>query len=135
MRSPPSKKSRWRSSAVASALWKLLAFVGIVACRRQRWAWPTTTPSRHAQSLGVRQLPRHAADGQRHEEPASDTLAARHFKNHWIPEDQCYECHSDYGLSGDMEAKMEGFRHLARYTTRTYQEPIKFRGTSTTTTA
>lgn len=58
----------------------------------------------------------------------SNTLAARHFKNHWIPQNQCYGCHSDYGFSGDMQAKMEGFRHLARYTTRTYVEPIKLRG-------
>ena len=27
-----------------------------------------------------------------------------------------------------MQAKMEGFRHLARYTTLTYTEPIQLRG-------
>lgn len=59
---------------------------------------------------------------------SSGTLAARHFKNRWIAKDQCYECHSDYGLSGNLAAKMEGFRHLARLTTRTYHEPIVFRG-------
>jgi hypothetical protein len=57
-------------------------------------------------------------------DPASKTLSALHYKNKWIPENQCYHCHSDYGLGGDLEAKMTGFRHLARYTTRTYQEPI-----------
>lgn len=57
-------------------------------------------------------------------DPASETLAANHFKNKWIAENQCYHCHSDYGLGGDLEAKMTGFRHLARYTTGTYQEPI-----------
>ena len=31
------------------------------------------------------------------------------------------------GLGGNLEAKLTGFRHLARYTTRTYQEPIKAR--------
>jgi nitrate/TMAO reductase-like tetraheme cytochrome c subunit len=56
--------------------------------------------------------------------PASETLAALHYKNKWIAENQCYHCHSDYGLGGDLEAKMTGFRHLARYTTRTYSEPI-----------
>jgi cytochrome c nitrite reductase small subunit len=60
-------------------------------------------------------------------DPASETLAARHYKNRWIADDQCYHCHSDYGLGGSLEAKMTGFRHLARYTTRTYQEPIKAR--------
>jgi hypothetical protein len=61
-------------------------------------------------------------------DPASDTLAARHFKNHYIPKDQCYECHADYGLSGNLAAKLEGYRHLARYTSRTYAEPVVYRG-------
>ena len=61
-------------------------------------------------------------------DPESTTLAARHFRNGWIPKDQCYQCHSDYGLAGDIAAKMEGYRHLARYTTSTYEEPIKFKG-------
>lgn len=59
---------------------------------------------------------------------ASLTLAARHARNRWIPENQCFACHSDYGLAGDLEAKMTGYRHLARYTTRTYHEPIVHRG-------
>ena len=62
-------------------------------------------------------------------DPGSETLAARHYKNRWIAENQCYHCHSDYGLGGNLEAKMTGFRHLARYTTRTYHEPIKARVT------
>lgn len=61
-------------------------------------------------------------------DPQSETLAARHYRNGWIPKDQCYECHSDYGLAGDMRAKMDGYRHLVRYTTRTYEEPIEHRG-------
>jgi hypothetical protein len=61
-------------------------------------------------------------------DPSSDTLAARHFRNKWIAEDQCYHCHTDYGLSGSLQAKMEGFRHLARYTTHTYPEPVRLRG-------
>ena len=60
-------------------------------------------------------------------DPGSETLAALHYKNRWIAKDQCYHCHSDYGFGGGLEAKMTGFRHLARYTTRTYQEPIKAR--------
>ena len=57
----------------------------------------------------------------------SGTLAARHFKNKWIAENQCYHCHSDYGFGGNLEAKMTGYRHLARYTTRTYKEPLMAR--------
>jgi len=60
--------------------------------------------------------------------PQSGTLAARHFRNHWIADRQCYHCHSDYGLSGAANAKLEGYRHLARYVTRTYPEPIRLRG-------
>lgn len=60
-------------------------------------------------------------------DPASETLAARHYKHRWIAENQCYHCHSDYGRGGNLEAKMTGYRHLARYTTRTYHEPIKAR--------
>jgi hypothetical protein len=61
------------------------------------------------------------------QDPKSETLAALHYKNRWIADNQCYHCHSDYGLGGNLEAKLTGFRHLARYTTRTYQEPIKAR--------
>jgi hypothetical protein len=60
-------------------------------------------------------------------DPNSGTLAARHFKNKWIAENQCYQCHSDYGFDGNLEAKMTGYRHLARYTTHTYKEPIEAR--------
>ena len=62
------------------------------------------------------------------QDPQSGTLAARHFRNRWIADRQCYHCHSDYGLSGTVNAKMEGYRHLARYVTRTYPEPIRLRG-------
>lgn len=58
----------------------------------------------------------------------SDTLAARHYKNRWISLNQCYDCHSDYGFGGNLAAKMEGYRHLVRYTTMIYEEPIKLRG-------
>jgi len=61
-------------------------------------------------------------------DPDSQNLAARHFRNKWIPERQCFECHVDYALAGSLEAKMDGYRHLSRYTSRTYSEPIKFRG-------
>jgi hypothetical protein len=61
-------------------------------------------------------------------DPSSDTLAARHYRNKWIAEDQCYHCHTDYGLSGTLAAKMEGYRHLSRYTTHTYPEPVRLRG-------
>ena len=61
-------------------------------------------------------------------DPRSDSLAARHYKNHYIPEQQCYHCHAGYGFNGAAAAKLEGYRHLVRYTSGLYEEPIKMRG-------
>ena len=58
----------------------------------------------------------------------SMTLAARHYKNNWIPKDQCYGCHKDYGFNGNFKAKTDGYRHLMRYITGTYEEPIVYKG-------
>ncbi len=60
-------------------------------------------------------------------DPKSQTLAARHYKFHWIQKDNCYQCHTDYGLHGNVQAKMDGARHLLKYVTRTYDEPIAYR--------
>jgi len=57
-------------------------------------------------------------------DPKSDLLAAKHFRNRWIHEKQCYQCHVDYGFGGTLMAKMDGLRHLLKYTSRTYVEPI-----------
>jgi nitrate/TMAO reductase-like tetraheme cytochrome c subunit len=61
-------------------------------------------------------------------DPHSQSLAARHYRNRWIADQQCYHCHTDYGLNGTLHAKMEGYRHLMRYTTHTYPEPVRLRG-------
>ncbi len=61
-------------------------------------------------------------------DPDSATLAARHFKNRWIPYDQCYACHTTYGIHGTMEAKRDGFRHWLLYVTGTWEEPITYKG-------
>ncbi|WNJ17916.1 multiheme c-type cytochrome [Pontibacter sp. G13] len=58
----------------------------------------------------------------------SQTLAARHYQNGWIREDACYTCHEDYGFSGTIKGKMDGYRHLMKYVTKTYKEPIRYRG-------
>lgn len=55
----------------------------------------------------------------------SDTLAAKHFKNRYILDNQCYTCHSNYGLGGTLKAKFEGLGHVWRYTTGTYVLPLK----------
>lgn len=60
--------------------------------------------------------------------PDSHTLAARHSTNKWIPEHQCYTCHTTYGVHGALEAKLSGFRHWWRYMTGTWERPIRYKG-------
>lgn len=60
--------------------------------------------------------------------PQSATLAARHFRHKWIEKDQCYHCHTAYGVHGDIAAKRDGFRHWLMYVTNTYPDPIRFVG-------
>ncbi len=61
--------------------------------------------------------------------PDSEHLAAQHFQYRWIADHQCYTCHSDYGLFGDVEAKLAGLRHVWFYTMGGYELPLKIRGT------
>lgn len=60
--------------------------------------------------------------------PESTSLAARHYKNKWIPEYQCYTCHTTYGAHGTFEGKRDGFRHWLLFVTRTWDEPISYSG-------
>ena len=46
------------------------------------------------------------------EDPKSETLAAKHWQNRWINENACYTCHTGYGLSGNVEAKISGLGHV-----------------------
>lgn len=55
----------------------------------------------------------------------SETLAAVHYKNRYIRENQCYTCHSDYGLGGTIGAKLGGLGHVWYYTTGRYEVPLK----------
>jgi cytochrome c nitrite reductase small subunit len=57
--------------------------------------------------------------------PEGTGVAAVHFANQYIPGDQCYECHTSYGLFGTVEAKLHGIGEVVRYYTRTYREPIE----------
>jgi nitrate/TMAO reductase-like tetraheme cytochrome c subunit len=71
----------------------------------------------------------HAMDGHVADlrNPKSDSLAATHYKNRYIQTDQCYTCHSDYGMFGTVSAKMEGLGHVYHNLTNTYEKPIKIR--------
>lgn len=61
-------------------------------------------------------------------DPRSPTLAARHATTGFIPSQQCYACHTGYGIFGTAEARRDGFRHWLLYATRTWDEPITFKG-------
>jgi cytochrome c nitrite reductase small subunit len=61
-------------------------------------------------------------------DPDSPTLAARHYKNKWIADKQCYSCHTTYGAHGTIEGKRDGFRHWLLYVTHTWHDPIQFSG-------
>ncbi len=58
-------------------------------------------------------------------DPQSDGLAATHYKNRYIREDQCFTCHTDYSLFGDAKAKLTGLRHVYAMTARKVKEPLK----------
>lgn len=60
--------------------------------------------------------------------PESRTLAARHYQNRWTPDQQCYVCHSTYGVHGALDAKLAALRHWVLYVTKSWQEPIVHRG-------
>jgi cytochrome c nitrite reductase small subunit len=61
-------------------------------------------------------------------DPNSATLAARHYKNKWIADHQCYVCHTNYGVHGTLAAKRDGLRHWLLYVTGTWKEPIEYAG-------
>jgi len=60
-------------------------------------------------------------------DPKSNSLAAVHFNNRYIPDDQCYVCHTSYGLFGTVQAKREGLIDVYKYYTRTFHLPLKLR--------
>jgi nitrate/TMAO reductase-like tetraheme cytochrome c subunit len=59
--------------------------------------------------------------------PKNDSLAAVHYKNRYIQENHCYTCHSDYGFSGTVGAKLAGLGHTWRNLTGHYELPLKIR--------
>jgi nitrate/TMAO reductase-like tetraheme cytochrome c subunit len=58
-------------------------------------------------------------------DPDNSGLAAIHFKNRYIPSNQCFECHTSYGLFGNFEVKLRGIGDVFQYYTGTYEMPIR----------
>ena len=61
------------------------------------------------------------------ENPRSSSLAALHYTNRYIAEDQCYVCHTAYGMLGTFEAKEQGLIDVYKYYTHTFHFPLKLR--------
>lgn len=58
-------------------------------------------------------------------DPKSETLAARHYQNRWISDNQCYSCHTDYHIFGELRAKLDSVRHLFAFYIGRYRLPIR----------
>jgi nitrate/TMAO reductase-like tetraheme cytochrome c subunit len=56
--------------------------------------------------------------------PDSKGLAAVHYRYQYIASNQCYECHTSYGLFGSLEAKVNGVRQVLSYYTNSFETPI-----------
>jgi len=41
------------------------------------------------------------------------SIPAIHYQNNWVPKQTaCYDCHSEYGMWGDVKAKINGLKHV-----------------------
>jgi nitrate/TMAO reductase-like tetraheme cytochrome c subunit len=61
------------------------------------------------------------------ENPKSESLAAIHYKNRYIPRNQCYTCHTSFGLFGTAQAKIAGVIDVAKYYTGNFHFPLRMR--------
>ena len=112
---------------MTEGLLKLLFFVGVLVLPTVSLALGNLVGLQQAKkvefcgSCHLTMMP--YVNDMRHTESAS--LAAKHFRNRWIPEAQCYTCHASYGLFGDVKAKMAGLNDVYKYYSRTYHLPPK----------
>lgn len=56
------------------------------------------------------------------EDPASTSLAARHARNPFFGEHNCYVCHADYSMIGYALTKVNGMKHVYHYYFSGYRE-------------
>ena len=61
----------------------------------------------------------HVADA---EDRASNSLAARHARNPFFGDRNCYVCHADYGMLGYPLTKLNGMKHVWHYYTGGFLE-------------
>ena len=58
------------------------------------------------------------------ENPRSHSLSSMHARNEEFGEDNCYECHKDYGAFSTAMTKMGGMVHTYHYYTHWYKEDV-----------
>jgi len=63
----------------------------------------------------------HAKDS---DDLTSNSLAARHARNAYFGQDNCYACHADYGMFGTLVTKAGGMRHVWLYLTEYHSTPL-----------
>ena len=59
--------------------------------------------------------------------PGGTSLAASHYQDRFAPEEECYICHTNYGVHGTFHAKLLGLNDAWRELTGTYTVPIRMR--------
>jgi cytochrome c nitrite reductase small subunit len=60
-------------------------------------------------------------------DPASEGLAALHYKKSYIPRNQCYTCRTSFGMFGTVQAKIAGMVAVQKYYTRSFDRPLTMR--------
>jgi hypothetical protein len=58
-------------------------------------------------------------------DPRGTGLAATHYAERHIPANQCYECHTSFGLFGTVKAKVHGVEQVLRYYSGRYDKPVE----------
>lgn len=56
------------------------------------------------------------------EDPSSPSLAARHARNPYFGEHNCYTCHADYSMIGYALTKINGLKHVYHYYLSGYRD-------------
>ncbi len=56
------------------------------------------------------------------EDPSSVSLAARHARNPYFGEHNCYTCHADYSMVGYALTKINGLKHVYHYYASGYRQ-------------
>ena len=59
--------------------------------------------------------------------PESESLAAVHYRNRYVPANQCYTCHTSFGLFGTFQSKIAGVIDVHKYYTGNFRPQIAMR--------